>query len=25
VVEAAVRAANVGPVEIREVTEFVRE
>jgi zinc protease len=24
VVEAAVRAANVGPVEIREVTEFVR-
>ncbi|MBW3569650.1 MAG: insulinase family protein [Gemmatimonadetes bacterium] len=24
-VEAAVRAANVGPVEIREVTEFVRE
>jgi zinc protease len=25
VVEQAVRAANVGPVEIREVTEFVRE
>lgn len=25
VVEAAVRAANVGPVEIRDVTEFVRE
>ena len=24
-VEAAIRAANVGPVEIREVTEFVRE
>lgn len=25
VVEAGIRAANVGPVEIREVTEFVRE
>jgi hypothetical protein len=24
VVEAAVRAANLGPVEIREVSEFVR-
>ena len=25
VVEAGIRAANVGPVEIRDVTEFVRE
>jgi predicted Zn-dependent peptidase len=25
VVEAGIRAANIGPVEIREVTEFVRE